>query len=127
VIKVLALLDGEQIAELDFDQLAVCLQESISVLEQSAQQDAELTVLRDDYIDRISGMRKATAAVSRNHDNLEEMLEYLDRLPELSSAELIKQYRVTSAGFRESFPASYGQLRTSRSVPAAGPDLSIYK
>jgi len=72
-------------------------------------------------------MRKAIAAVNKHSDQMDEMLQYLEGLSELSATDLIRQYRITSAKFRDCFPASFGLLRSSSKPLRSTGDLKVYK
>ncbi|MGH8015157.1 MAG: hypothetical protein ACREBV_03105, partial [Candidatus Zixiibacteriota bacterium] len=80
-----------------------------------------------DYINRIGGMVKAVAAVERSHDKAADAVIYLESLSSMSAAELIEQYRRTSAKFRSAFPSSFGLMPF---VPNRGRNLKhpeVYK
>lgn len=122
-----AMLCDEKMAEVDFDKLREWLGQSSTALHRATRSTEELQLLRSDFIDRISGMRKAIAAVNKRSDRMDELLQYLEGLSKLSAGDLIRQYRVTSAKFRDCFPASFGLLRSSgKSMRTAG-DLKVYK
>ena len=122
-----AMLSEEKMAQVDFDKLKDWLNRSSAELDRGDLATGELRLLRSDIIDRISGMQKAIAAVNKRNDQMDEMLQYLEGLPELSAADLIRQYRITSAKFRDCFPASFGLLRSSSKSVRPGDDLRVYK
>ncbi len=70
--------------------------------------ESEFGLLRTDYLNRIAGMVKAIAAVERSHDKATEAVGYLENLNGMSAAELIEEYRRTSARFRSAFPTTFG-------------------
>lgn len=122
-----AMLCDEKMGQVDFDKLKDWLGKSAAELHRGALATEESQLLRSDIIDRISGMQKAIAAVNKRGDQMDEMLQYLEGLSELSAADLIKQYRITSARFRDCFPASFGLLRSSARSSRPGGDLKVYK
>jgi len=88
---------------------------------------SELTLLRADYINRISGMVKAVAAVERSLDKATEAVGYLEKLDELNAAELIEQYRRTSARFRGAFPSTFGLAPFSAGRKGRLKNPEVYK
>jgi hypothetical protein len=109
-------IEGERLAGLDFDRLREAFVEVVDVLEVTRLARADLSLLRQDYIGRISGMEKAIAIAGRGDDALKRALVMIENLPHLSAAELIEQYSKTQARFRDAFPASFSKL--SRTSPA---------
>lgn len=105
-------LTAEKLSIIDFDKHRQWLSDLAAMLNAHEQQIDELQLLRDDYIDRISGMVKAIAAARSKEGRMEQAMDFLDELPSLSALELTKQYRRISAIFRDSFPISYGRFRT---------------
>lgn len=112
----------DHLTEIDFDRLreTLDLQRRFLIEHEIVQQD--LAALRQDYIDRITGMVKAIAAVTkfggatRSGDALKAALEYVQSLETKSATELIEHYRLTTARFRDAFPTSFGHLRTGETV-----------
>lgn len=98
----------------DFDRLKEWLKHSARLAEEVEHLRTEMTVLRQDYLQRIGGMVKAIAATERRPESWESALAYLEGLPTLSAEELIGAYRKVSARFRDAFPASFGLLRGDR-------------
>lgn len=94
------------------------------MLRRAEKAEFELSLLRADYSNRIAGMVKAIAAVARSYDKAAEAVGYLEKLSDLSAAELIEEYRRTSARFRSAFPTTFGlgplALRKSRGVKNPG-------
>ncbi|MFQ6009010.1 MAG: hypothetical protein ACE5K8_08685 [Candidatus Zixiibacteriota bacterium] len=103
-------LTSDNISLIDFDRLRSWLLETASAFEEIVRLKEEVEHLRQDYIGRIAGMTKAIAAVNRHPDGWESALAFLETLPSLGAVELIEQYRVTSARFRDAFPTSFGLL-----------------
>jgi hypothetical protein len=112
----LAQLHDERLPQLDFDRLGEQLTEILGRIEEmvSWRQSAEL--LRQDYEARIAGMLKGIAAVERKRDSLAEALRVIENLSSLSCEELLACYRRTTARFRDTFPASFGYLKSSDAV-----------
>ncbi len=105
-----AQLTPERLGRLDFDRLRASLENQARMLEQTAAQKEERQLLRQDLIGRIAGMVKAIAAVSRRTDHVREAVAYTERLDDRSAAELLEEYRLVSARFRDAFPTSFGRL-----------------
>ena len=100
----------EKLPGIDFDLLTTRLTEASEQLREATETATELEHLKTDYRTRISGMVKAIGAVDRKRDSLLSALESIDKLDELSAAELVSSYRTTSARFRDCFPSSFGSL-----------------
>jgi len=110
ITEVIDLISGEKISLLDFDKLHKELKEITSMLDKYEQVTNEIEVLRQDYIQRISGMAKAIAVVKRNKNGLEQVLDFIEHLSELTAQELIEYYKKTQARFHDAFPTSFGML-----------------
>ncbi len=108
---VLESLKAENLPEIDFDKLKGTLSLLLDELPKMHLSEDELSLLRKDYIERISGMAKAITATRQNRDEIESTLEYLESLSDKRSDELVKQYRIISARFRDTFPASFGLVK----------------
>jgi hypothetical protein len=111
--EILESLNAESLPQIDFDKLKgslTLLLEELPVLYLSGE---EHLLLRKDYIERISGMVKAITAARQNRDDLESTLEYLEGLADKKSEDLIRQYRIISARFRDTFPTSFGLVKQS--------------
>lgn len=108
--EIIRQLSDEDLHLIDFDEVKKYLLSLKSSLSQYEHCQNELGVLREDYQNRIAGMVKAIATVERQSDSSNEALVYLDKLVELSAAELIAEYRKTSARFRSAFPTTFGLL-----------------
>ncbi len=106
--ELLSSLSGDKLSEIDFDKLADWLQELKVSLADSCELQAELKLMREDYLNRIAGMVKAVTIVERSSGSTEKVLAYLEDLESLSAAELIEQYRKTSHRFRIAFPTTFG-------------------
>lgn len=90
------------------EQVKEILYPELSLSQRIEKAESELKLLRNDVINRIAGMVKAMAAVERGHNKAAEAVSYLEKLPEKGAAELIEEYRRTSARFRSAFPSSFG-------------------
>lgn len=119
------LLNGEKIAEIDFDSLAALLSEVAQVSENHATRQNDLAALRQDYEGRIAGMVKAMAAVDRSGRSYDEALRSLDEIPALSGEELAARYRRVAARFRDMFPTTFGH--SPFTVRTKASDMSVYK
>ena len=119
-------LENAELTNLDFDKLRLALRESIPLLTGDEELRNELALLRDDYTARTTGMLKAIAAVSRRRSGISETLDVIDKLPSLSTADLIAAYRRASARFRDAFPTSFGRPTPSRSRRPLR-EVSVYK
>jgi hypothetical protein len=125
--QLLESLDEQSISCIDFDQLRDWLKLRSESSESIDAIRSDLRILRDDYCARIGGMVKAIAAVDRERDRWSEACDLVEKLPEMSTNELIDCYRMTSARFRDSFPASFGLLRTHQSHSATLKNISDFK
>lgn len=104
----LEMLDGNNLAALDLNQIKqtiLLLKSSLAATDSDLE---ELNILRQDYIQRLSGMLKAIAALSRNKEETEEILTLIESFDQLPAAKLISIYRKVSAKFRNAFPTSFG-------------------
>jgi len=114
---VLKSLNAEDLPQIDFDKLKGSMTLLLDELPKLYFSSNELSLLRKDYIERISGMVKAITAACHSRDDLEGTLEYLESLSDKRSEELVKQYRIISARFRDTFPASFGLVKeTANSI-----------
>ncbi len=111
VDQFVAALTDDSLPTIDFDQHREWLLQVTHDLPRVHELQQELHELRQDYIDRISGMTKAIAVAGRKPDSLQTALQYIDRLDQLPGQELIREYRRVSARFRDAFPAGYGHLK----------------
>lgn len=100
-------LTDDSMALIDFDELKQWLGEIAPLLSEGEQLASECATLHEDMVGRISGMMKAVAAVQRSESGLESIADYLEELPQMDASELVRQYRRTSARFREAFGASF--------------------
>jgi len=117
----------EKLPEIDFDLLTTRLTEASRQLREVAETATELELLKTDYQTRISGMVKAIGAVDRKRGSLLSALESIDKLSELSAADLISSYRTTSARFRDCFPSSFGSLSLGSSAGVRFKDVADFK
>lgn len=120
-------LNDEKLTMIDFDQLAQMLKEQQVSLSQLNQLNDELTILREDYQARISGMAKAIAVADRKQGALSRTAELVDSLPKLSGAELVHCYHRISARFRDMFPASYTRMTMNGTSGRFNKGLEQYK
>lgn len=104
------LIKGENLELLDFDHVAEKLQESDSLKKNVDVLKNEFEILRSDYIGRITSMLKAIGAVKKSKEELEEVVDFIETLPDKKSEELCKLYRKVQSKFRDNFPASFGQV-----------------
>ncbi|MDH4157269.1 MAG: hypothetical protein OEW00_08340 [candidate division Zixibacteria bacterium] len=120
-------LNEEQLALVDFDRLKKWLAEIDVVLEAAEKMCGDFSLLRRDYIERISGMTKALAVADRKNGCLESALAFVETLDSLEASELIAQYRRISACFRDAFPASFGLPSGLQHSSCRTKDLSVFK
>lgn len=109
--NVLESFNAENLPQIDFDKLKGTLAILLEELPNLYLSGDELSLLRKDYIERISGMVKAITAARQNREDLESTLEYIESLFGKKSEDLVKQYRIISARFRDTFPASFGLVK----------------
>jgi hypothetical protein len=117
----------ESVSLIDFDELSrqlVVAQQAVSALSQCSK---ELELLRTDYVERISGMAKAVAAAENKKEESEEMLTVCMGLETASVTQLLTNYRRVSAKFRDTFPASFGLLRTTTGAVSRKRSYAEYK
>lgn len=77
----------------------------------------EATILKKDLAARIWGMNRAVSACKV--DTVSDELCDPDALPKLSAAALIKEYRLTCARFRDTFPGGFANLLHSGATPSS--------
>lgn len=116
---------SRDIPTLDFDSLAAWLRaasehlrqlthekENYLALARSAQQiEHDLSLLRDDYRARITGLLKAIAVADNSRTRHDALTEIINSLSTMSAEELIACYRRTSAIFRDHFPTTLPPLK----------------
>ena len=111
-----AICSPDHLAEIDFDRLRDSLARQRDLLAENETIRQDLAALRHDYIDRITGMVKAIAAVTkyagaaRSTEAVKAALEYVQSLETKPTTELIEHYRLTAARFRDAFPSTFGHL-----------------
>ena len=127
IAELLASLDERGLSLIDFDRLRNWLESSSSRWEQYDRAASELTVIREDYVQRVAGMIKALAAVDRKRDGWKQALELIDSLDNMSGQELVEAYRKTAVRFRDAFPASFGYLNSATGTTLAAKDISHFK
>lgn len=115
LVQVKATLEQSNSEALDLDLLYEHLDPLITGLSEHEKISTELQQLRDDYQQRIAGMKKAIAVTKHNDDEMKLALTEIDNLRNLSVMDLIDCYKNTQTKFRVSFPASFGQLALNRS------------
>lgn len=106
-------LTGEQLTELDFDELRVRiagLRDELS----SRPPESEYRLLREEIEQRITGMLKAMAIARRRGSALETALLEIESLPGMTAEELIRQQRVVAARFRDLFGGMPGLRRADQ-------------
>jgi len=108
ITEMLETLSEDGLSTIDFDNHRQWLSTLAVRLPELLQIDNELSILRTDYEKRIAGMTKAIAAVDRNRDALKQAVTYLETLPKMSAADLVRNYTLMSARFRDAFPTSFG-------------------
>ncbi len=106
--ELVSALSETDLSVLNLDELVSWIELARTELAELENIRTECTVLREDYIDRLSGMAKAIAAVRHSHDFSQETLEFVQQLPSMNATDLIANYRKMSARFRDSFPTSLG-------------------
>jgi len=114
-------------AQIDFDRLRQWLTAVAPLFGQIERIKGECETLRQDYIGRVSGMMKAVAAVRRSDAGLESIAGLLESLPQMSAAELVRQYRRRSAEFRDTFGVSFGHLGPRRGELSRSMNPELYK
>jgi hypothetical protein len=122
-----ASLTDDSMALIDFDRLQEWLSQIAPLLGQVEQLKSECETLRQDCIGRIGGMMKAVAAAQRSDSNLEGIADQLEALPGMKAEELIRQYRRSSARFRDTFGASFSFVGTGHSDHLRSMDPELYK
>ena len=108
VTELVAQLSEESLSEIDFDAIRQTLERTDSENKALKALSGELAFLREDYISRIIGMAKALAVARQTEGALMEATALVDSLPALTARQLVEQYRLASARFRDTFPASFG-------------------
>ncbi|MDF1545616.1 MAG: hypothetical protein P1R58_11000 [bacterium] len=106
--KLIEKLSETDLSVLNLDDLTAWMKSARQKLVELETARTETALLRQDYIERISGMAKAIAAVRQSHELSQETLEFIQQLPNMSASDLIANYRKLSARFRDSFPTSFG-------------------
>ncbi len=105
---VLEMLDDNNLAALDLSQIKQTILLMKNTIASNNSELEELNILRQDYIQRVSGMLKAIAALSRNREETEEILNLIESFEQMPAAKLTSIYRKVSAKFRNAFPTSFG-------------------
>ncbi|MEA1980394.1 MAG: hypothetical protein U9N54_05410 [candidate division Zixibacteria bacterium] len=105
---VLEMLDDNNLGTLDINQIKQTILLMKNTIISNNSELEELNILRQDYIQRLSGMLKAIAAVSRNKEETEEILNLIESFEQMPAMKLISIYRKVSAKFRNAFPTSFG-------------------
>lgn len=108
VTELVAQLSEESLSEIDFDAIKIALETTDSGKKALKTLSGELALLREDYISRIIGMAKALAVARQTEGALMKANALVDSLPALTASQLVEQYRLASARFRDAFPASFG-------------------
>jgi hypothetical protein len=116
-----------EVSLLDFDQMRARLEDVTKALHVYEERVDDADMLSRDYRDRISGMIKAMAAVSRNSDSWQTALDETEQLGTLTGESLIRCYRKTAARFRDCFPASFGLLPASARLSASAREMTAFK
>ena len=125
--QLLVSLSSDKLSEIDFDRLSDWLNEVKVSLTNSCLVESELALMREDQINRIAGMVKAVTIVERSTNHTKDVLDYLEGLNNLNSADLIEQYRKTSNRFRIAFPTTFGLLQTSKSKSTELKEIRDFK
>lgn len=120
-------LTDDSMALIDFDRLRQWLSQIAPLLGQVEELKSECETLRQDSIGRIAGMMKAVAAAQRSDSGLESIADLLDALPGMNASELIRQYRRSSAKFRDTFGASFSFVGSGYSGHLRSMDPELYK
>jgi len=108
--RLLVDLDDHRLPPVDLDRLAEQLRLARDRIHCLTEQETELQLLREDYTARIAGMLKAVAVAERSEAGTLETTERIERLTQLSATDLIRQYRIAAARYRDAFPASFRPL-----------------
>ena len=120
-------LTDDSMALIDFDRLREWLSQIAPLIGQIEQLKSECQTLRQDCIGRIGGMMKAMAAAQRSDTDLEGIVDQLEALPGLNAEELTRQYRRSSARFRDTFGASFSFVGSGRGGELRSMDPELYK
>ncbi len=120
-------LDAENLSLIDFDRWRQWLSEIGQILDEIRQLRDDEAVLRQDLIARIGGMVKAIAAVDRHPVEWGAAAAFVENLSSLSAAELVEQYRKTSARFRDAFPASFGLVFRRNRGEVRARDVEVFR
>lgn len=120
-------LTGDNLSTLDFDLLKQILIEARRNHIETTTLKDEATVLKEDYRGRIAGMLKAVAVAERSEAKQIETASRLTSLGDLTATELITEYRLAAARFRDAFPASFGRLSSFDKNIRAQQSYSDYK
>ena len=116
-----------EVSLIDFDLMNVRLEDVTEALLIHEEMSDDADMLCRDYRDRISGMIKAMAAVSRKSDSWQAALDETEQLGTLTGESLIRCYRKTAARFRDCFPASFGLLPASTRLAASAREVTAFK
>lgn len=95
---------------IDMDSFLARLDELISIINHNEKISTELSQLREDYQNRITGMLKAMAVAKNNDDEMRLVLDEIEELEKMPASLLLAKYKKVQTRFRVSFPASFGQL-----------------
>ncbi|MEA2030698.1 MAG: hypothetical protein U9N55_03770 [candidate division Zixibacteria bacterium] len=112
ITEMLEALSEDNLSTIDFDNHRQWMTSLAERLPRLLQIENDLAILRADYEGRIAGMAKAVAAVNRNSEALKQAVSFIEALPQMDAADLVQQYRIMSARFRDAFPASFGHIPT---------------
>ena len=98
--------DKSDLTAINVDELVEWIKSASGLLQEQADQYAELAVLRDDFTSRVSGMAKAIAVTQKHPAALHEAAQFIETLNGMTSEQLVTAYRRLSAKFRGTFPTS---------------------
>lgn len=115
------------LARIDFDELDRHIETVIGSLTTRSQRATELALLRTDLELRLKGLLKAIAVAERSGNGLEAVSVLIDQISDLNADDLLRQYKATSARFRDLFPGSLALQRSLGETPNTRIDPDNYK
>ncbi len=105
--QVMAGLKSESLETIDFDALAVTLDDMHRAIDGKSVLHTELALIKKEYRNRILGMLKAMLACRHDPEDAETAALLTQDNNEYDAAKLIALYARTAARFRACFPGSF--------------------
>lgn len=109
--QVITGLKSDTLEMIDFDALAISLDDMRRMICDSPALRVELALMKKDYRDRILGMLKAMLACRHDDSDAETAALLAGVTQEWNAAQLIALYARTAARFRTCFPGSFTYAR----------------